>query len=280
VDGLDRDVADDDALYEVLVVRYGSLVTTEGQTFLNHWIHGEPDRARTIDYFLWIARNGARTIVVDTGFDPAVGRRRGRTVRQDPRRVYELLGVDPATAPTVVVTHAHYDHIGNLSYFPESPLVVAGSELAFWGGPFAQRGQFSCLSEDTELAELAAADKAGRVMAFGGRHEVAPGVEVVEVGGHTSGQSIVIVDTKEGPVLLASDAIHFYDEYEQDRPFAFTADVAATYAAYDRIRGTIRDRKIRHLVSGHDPDTLEKFPGRLHGPPEIATNAAVIGRLS
>jgi hypothetical protein len=86
------------------------------------------------------------------------------------------------------------------------------------------------------------------------------------------------VQTADGPVLLASDAMHYYEEYERDMPFAFVADLVDMYGAFDRIRGMVADGAVRHLVSGHDPGTLERF-GLLADPPaELAGHVAVVGR--
>src|SRR5438067_1662906 len=83
---------------------------------------------------------------------------------------------------------------------------------------YAARRQYAHSAEIEELEALAAAGDAGRVQLFEGSIEVAPGITVTEVGGHTAGQSIVTVRTSEGVVLLASDALHYYEEAELDRP--------------------------------------------------------------
>ena len=96
-------------------------------------------------------------------------------------------------------------------------------------------------------------------MLFDGPFEVAPGVVVEVVGGHTPGQCVVRVATSEGDVLLASDAVHFYEEYERDCLFTSVADLVDMYAAFDRIRRLLADGSISHLVAGHDPSTLQRF---------------------
>src|SRR5262249_58449242 len=59
---------------------------------------------------------------------------------------------------------------------------------------------------------------------------------LMQVGGHTAGQAIVTVATAAGPVVLASDAVHYYEELERDRPFSTVASLADMYAAFDQIR--------------------------------------------
>ncbi|WBU37466.1 N-acyl homoserine lactonase family protein [Homoserinibacter sp. YIM 151385] len=261
--------------YRVTIVKYGERATTKSDVYLNHHIYGQPDDPIGMDYFVWVIQDGERTILVDTGFSRHGGEVRRRTFVIDPAEAYRALDIDPASAPVVVVTHAHYDHIGNLGLFPDSPVVIAQAELDFWLGPLAGRTQFHHSVEDEELAELRAAHEAGRISTFRGSVEVAPGVIVMEVGGHTPGQSIVLVETSEGPVLLASDSLHYYEELEADMPFAFVADLPAMYRGFDTVQQLIDEGRARHLVAGHDPATLARFTPVETGP--LAGIAATIG---
>jgi glyoxylase-like metal-dependent hydrolase (beta-lactamase superfamily II) len=260
--------------YQVVIVKYGTRDTVKSDVYLNHHVYGEPDEPVSMDYFFWVVRNAQRTILVDTGFSRAGAAARKRTFVLDPARAYRMLDVEPADGPTVIVTHAHYDHIGNLELFPSSPLVIAQREYRFWTGAHRNRTMFHHSVEDAELALLEKAYGDGRITTFAGRHRVAPGVEVIEIGGHTPGQSAVLVQTSEGPVLLASDAIHYYEEYDRDRPFAFVADLVGMYDGFDRIREMVRDGTVAHVVSGHDPGTLARF-APVDG--ELAGLAATIG---
>jgi glyoxylase-like metal-dependent hydrolase (beta-lactamase superfamily II) len=245
--------------YQVTIVRYGTRRTVRSDVFLNYHLYGEPDGPIGMDYFFWVVRNADRTIVVDTGFSAAGGARRGRTTLIDPGAAFDALGVDRTAAPPVVVTHAHYDHIGNLGLFPASPLILAAAEYEFWTGPYADRTLLHHSVEDAEIDHLRQAERDGRVRTFGDEIEPAPGVRVFRVGGHTPGQSVVLVNTAAGPVLLASDAVHYYEEYERSMPFTQVSDVVDMYAGFERIRGMVGSGEVRHLVAGHDPDTLARF---------------------
>jgi len=249
---------------EVLAVRYGQRVTSRAESYLNFHLYGEPDAALDIDYFFWVIRDaGGAVTLVDTGFAPEVGDRRRRAHWTTPARALPGLGIAPDDVTTVVISHAHWDHLGNLGEFPRAAIVMAQAEYAFWTSPMAARAQFAEHAEPREIALLASARAEGRITLFSGHHALAPGVDLIEVGGHTPGQLIATVSTgtgsaDAGTAVLASDALHFYEEVERDRPFAILADLPAMYRAYD-ILAQLASQPGTHLVAGHDPAVRARF---------------------
>jgi glyoxylase-like metal-dependent hydrolase (beta-lactamase superfamily II) len=245
--------------WEVLAVRYGTRQATRREVFYRWDAYGEPDSALRMDYFFWVLRAGDSTILVDTGFDPDVAARMGRTSVCTPEQALRSLGIAPESVGLVIVTHMHYDHIGNLRRFPAAKLVVAERELDFWCGPMAARAQFAAHVVPGEIAFLADAAGAGRARLVRDELEPAAGVQVSRVGGHSPGQLIVRVSAAEGEIVLASDALHYYEELEKDRPCSVLADLEDAYRALDTLRELIRDGR-RTLVAGHDPLVTERFP--------------------
>ncbi len=247
------------AHYEVVAVRYATLRARKSELFYRFETYGEPDAEVDMDYYFWILRAGGETILVDTGFDPAIGARRGRTCLCPPVEALQRLGVAAESVSTIVITHLHYDHIGNLGAFPQAQLVVPRKEIDFWSGPFADRPQFASSVERHEIEAVGQAAGAGRVRLTDGREEILDGVTAISVGGHSPGQQLTVVSGAGGDVVLASDAIHFYEELELDRPFAVIADLEEMYRAYDMLKALAASPGAV-LVPGHDPEVLRRFP--------------------
>ncbi|HSS57379.1 MAG TPA: N-acyl homoserine lactonase family protein, partial [Solirubrobacteraceae bacterium] len=158
----------------------------------------------------------------------------------------------------IVLTHLHYDHTGNLDLFPDAELLVAARDLDFWLGPLARRAQFAHAVEAGELGQVLAAVDAGRVRRLEGGEEIAEGVHAILLGGHSPGQMALRIDALGGAVVLASDALHFYEELERDRPFGVFADLAEMYEAYDTLRELSAPGT--HLVPGHDAEVMSRYP--------------------
>jgi len=250
-----------DPAREVLAVRYGYRVTSRAESYLNFHLYGEPDADLDIDYYFWVIRDSGSVTLVDTGFAPESGARRSRQGFSTPAEALPALGIDPDDVTAIVITHAHWDHTGNVRQFPRAHLVLTEAEYAFWTSPLAERAHFAAHREPDEIALLARARAEGRVTLFSGSYRLAPGIELTEVGGHTPGQLIASVATRDGgTAVLASDALHFYEEVERDRPFAILADLPAMYRAYDTLAQLATQPNTR-LVAGHDPLVRTRFAG-------------------
>lgn len=252
----------------VTIVKYGTRTTVRSDVYLNYHVYGEDEGQIGMDYFFWVLRTPEETILVDTGFSRAAGEARGREVLIEPAEAFRLAGAAPGDVSRIIVTHGHYDHIGNLSLFPDAEIIMSRREFDFWTGPHADKPLFSHSVETDELDYLRDAAARGAVTFIEGEHVVAPGIKLVEIGGHTPGQCVVFVETAEGPVLLASDAVHYYEEYQRDMVFTSVADLVEMYDSFALIRDLESSGAVAHVVSGHDPSTLDRFTpvtGELHG---------------
>lgn len=243
--------------YEVLAVRYGVLHTTKQHIYHSFEVYHEQDEPVQIDYYFWVVRNSARTIVVDTGFRPHVALRRGRELLTPVPEALRAAGVNPTEVSHVVLTHFHYDHIGNLDLFPYSQVIAGGTEFAFWTSDIAEQLIFSTAVEADEVDLVRKAQAEQRLTLVPDEDPGIPGVTFREVTGHTPGQIVVEVQTAGRPVLLAADASHMYEEFEKERPFHIASSLPDMYTGLKWLKMRSNDAEV---VPGHDPEVMRRFP--------------------
>lgn len=243
--------------YEVLAIRYGSLRTTRSHLFFNYSEYGEPDAPAELSYYFWVVRGAAGTVVIDTGYSREAGERRGRDLMVDPPEAFESLGIGPDFTGTVVITHAHYDHIGNLGYFERARFVMAEAEYGFWTGAGSRLALFANLIEQREIQQLRDLRESGRLRLIAEDEDLLPGVRLLFGAGHTPGQLMVEVRSAEETVLLTSDAVHVDEELRRDMPFRHMTDLPASFDTYEAIR--LAEAEGAHVLTGHEPAIPERY---------------------
>src|SRR5690349_4552264 len=111
----DRQIIGGPMVYALYAIKYGQREGRRAESFQG----GDPhDGPMPLAYYVWAAVSGERTVVIDLGFTVATGARRGRVVERTPAAGLRLLGLDAATVRQVIVTHFHFDHVGNVAEFP------------------------------------------------------------------------------------------------------------------------------------------------------------------
>jgi glyoxylase-like metal-dependent hydrolase (beta-lactamase superfamily II) len=241
--------------YEIYAVKYGRHERRARENFIG----GDPhDGPMPLDYFVWLVRNAERTVVVDTGFSAATAARRQREHLRCPTEGLRLLGVEAATVRDVVITHLHYDHVGNFDLFPAAIFHLQDEEMRYATGRHMRHELFRGAFDVEDVVGMVRNVYRGRVCFHDGDAAPFPGISLHRIGGHTLGLQVVRVATRRGWVVLASDASHFYANMEQVRPFPIVYSVADMVAGYGRLRSLAES--LDHVIPGHDPKVMERYP--------------------
>lgn len=241
--------------YEIYAIRYAYREARRP----DHFVGGDPhDAPMPMDYFVWLVRNEDRLIVVDTGFDAETGARRGRIHLRQPRDGLALLGVNAEDVRQVVITHMHYDHVGTFFDFPNAIFHVQDEEMAFATGRYMRKQRFRHSFEVEHVVGMVRLLFRDRVVFHKGDDEIAPGISLHHIGGHTPGMQSVRVHTKRGWVVIASDASHYYEHMEKGRCFPAIFHLGQVLEGYDKLYRLADSPK--HVVPGHDPLVMQRYP--------------------
>ena len=241
--------------YEVFALRYG----TRDAMSSSHFLGGDPhDVPMPMDYFVWVARSPDKTFVIDTGFTQEDATQRKRTFLHCPIDMLSELDLKADAVSDVILTHLHYDHAGNFGKLPNATFHLQDREMEFATGRAMGYRKMAHSFDVDDVVGVVRANFAGRVRFHDGEAELAPGLTVHRLGGHTPGMQCVRVNTARGVVVLASDTSHFYENFMNYRPYVTVVDQAAMLDGYRTLR-RLAD-SLDHIVPGHDPLVMKKYP--------------------
>jgi glyoxylase-like metal-dependent hydrolase (beta-lactamase superfamily II) len=174
----------------------------------------------------------------------------------------------------------HVDHASNVVRFNRARFHIQEREAAFVTGPCMCEPFIRALFDVEDVVTLIRRLYEDRVVFHRDASTIHPGISVHLLPGHSAGMQAVRVNTPRGPVVLASDVIHFYANLIERRPFRITLDTAATLRSYSGLLSLAGS--IERIVPGHDPMVGQIYPGlsingvalsSLHEPPSCAPEA-------
>jgi glyoxylase-like metal-dependent hydrolase (beta-lactamase superfamily II) len=249
--------------YEVYALRYFTLPGLKSSVYYRFDLYDEEDLPCDMDYFFWLIRNDERVVLLDCGFSAESSLEKRRPYRAEPLELLASLDVQASEVDHVVLSHMHFDHVGNTHLFPNATFTMARSEFEFWTGPYADRTAFSFTIQGQDIRSIKGIADEGRLRLVEDSGLLFPGISVTRFPGHTPGQLITEVATSSGQLILASDAAHFYEQVTLDRPFTAYFDIEGVFRTLARLR-EFAMRPGYQVIPGHDPAVMSRYKLR-HG---------------
>jgi glyoxylase-like metal-dependent hydrolase (beta-lactamase superfamily II) len=247
-------------IHEVYAIRYGHHARRSPANFID----GDPhDVLQPLDFFVWAIIGPSGAIVLDTGFDEAMGKKRQREMIKPVRDGLAALGIAAESVKDVIISHLHYDHCGNYDLFPQARYHLQDCEMAYATGRCMCHRALRAPFEVEDVVAMVRKVFAGRCAFHDGEDQIVPGVTVHHIGGHSKGLQSVRVKTRIGYVMLAADASHLYAHIDGGRVFPLVYNVGEVVEGYETLK---KLATVPHqVVPGHDPLVLSRYPAAKPG---------------
>ena len=206
---------------------------------------GEEYEGQTGLVVAYAIRHRDGVFLFDTGFAPAGPELDAFYLRYDvrPRDLPEVLlnaGLDRAEVTAVANCHLHLDHSGQNNLFPGVPIYVQSAEWEAAHGP--------------DYTYIPSIDFPGATYEHrAGDYEVAQGIRVFATPGHSPGHQSVVVETPDGPLLLAGQAVYSHGEWAGIPGTREGASTAPDGEAYARSIARLKAVHPKRVLFGHDP---------------------------
>lgn len=199
--------------WDVFVIEFATTVNDRWVNLVNGF---DPDATMDLPFSFVLARRGDRNVLVDTGFLKDEGSsyeiKFGIPRWISPVRMLAEAGVAPEAVTDIVVTHAHFDHMGSIGQYPNAVIHIQKTELLSWYEAFAlprQFGHLTRLIDPDNMRQALEASIEHRVnLIDGDRDNVLPGIHVRFGAGHTLGQQFVIVESARGRLVVSGDCLY------------------------------------------------------------------------
>ena len=244
--------------YSIDAIRYATVL----QFSLGGLVMGAPETEKIdIAMVVWLIRGGGKAILFDSGFH------RERWMKQftiadylRPDEAVRAAGTRPEDVTDIVISHAHWDHMGGIDLFPRATVWIQKDEFTYYTGAAWQPGGRHGGIDAEDIAALVRLNTEGRLRFVDGDDvEFLPGLRAYTGARHTFASQYLRVDG-DAPFVLASDNCYLYRNLETRAASAtFTPeDREANLRAQERMIALAGRRE--RVVPGHDALQFERYP--------------------
>ncbi|MGH0051918.1 MAG: N-acyl homoserine lactonase family protein [Sphaerochaetaceae bacterium] len=216
----------------------------------------------SVPVMVWLIKGNGRNILVDTGASRAEEACKyhypsHQTPDMYPENQIQKNGVKPEDVDAIILTHLHWDHCYNLDKFPNAKIYVQKCELEYAENPLpCHRGSYEIRKEIPQPWP----PFRDRFIVMDGDWELAEGINVYHLPGHTPGMQNPVINTNSGTYLLGTDNVALYKNWEGDGkgnhlPGTISCNMFDYYHSLKRMEGLCD-----HVLPGHDIQLLDLQP--------------------
>ena len=214
-----------------------------------------------IAFVVWLVRGGGHNLLFDSGFHREKWTKYFPVtdfVRPD--EAVGLAGVKPEEVTDIVISHAHWDHMGGIDLFPKATVWIQKEEFRYYTGEAWQPGGKHGGIDPEDVGQLVRLNTEGRLhLVDGDDVEILPGIRVYTGARHTFASQYLRVEGNP-PFVLASDNCYLYRNLQEHKPSATFSEADQPANIRNQARMVELAGSADRVVPGHDLLQFQKFP--------------------
>lgn len=250
--------AADSPEYSIVAIR---LADSPGDRVAEMVMGAPPDERIDSIYAMWLIRGAGRKILFDSGFH------RERWFKEwtikdylRPDEAVKLAGVQPEEITDIVISHAHWDHLGGIDLFPKATVWIQKEEFRYYTGEAWQAGGDHGGIDPEDVQALVRINTEGRVRLVDGDNvEIFPGIRAYTGARHTYASQYLCVGGNP-PFVLASDNSYLWRNLLERKASATFSDADHPANIKNQARMIELAGSIDRVIPGHDALQFQKYP--------------------
>jgi glyoxylase-like metal-dependent hydrolase (beta-lactamase superfamily II) len=244
--------------YSIQAIRYAD---SPGDSVADLVMGAPKDEKIDTIFAVWLIRGGGHNILFDSGFH------REKWFKEWPIKNYlrpdgavKLAGVQPEEITDVVISHAHWDHMGGIDLFPKATIWIQKEEFRYYTGDAWQPGGKHGGIDRDDAKELVRLNTEGRLRLVDGDDvEILPGIRAYTGGRHTFASQYLGI-AGNPPFVLASDNCYLYRNLAEHKASATFSDADWPANIKNQERMIRLAGSVDRVIPGHDILQFQKFP--------------------
>lgn len=244
--------------YSIQAIRYADSLAEP----VANLVMGAPKEEKVdIAMVVWLIRGGGRNILFDSGFH------RETFLKYFPVKNYlrpdeavKLAGVKPEEVSDVVISHAHWDHMGGIDLFPKATVWIQKEEFRYYTGAAWQPGGNHGGIDPEDAKQLVQLNTEGRLHLIDGDNvEIFPGIRAYTGARHTYASQYLRVEGNP-PFVLASDNCYLWRNLAEHKASATFSEADQPANIKNQARMIELAGSPERVIPGHDALQFQKFP--------------------
>ncbi|MFP4362586.1 MAG: N-acyl homoserine lactonase family protein [Spirochaetia bacterium] len=220
---------------KVTAFRYGT--SQFGSQFI---FHNDPyERPLDFGWMFFLIEYDDHKVLIDTGYNDQEMSELFGVTWEDPIELLEMYGLAPNEITHIIITHAHFDHIGTVDLFPQAYVYihqnalnsltqdVAGMEVV---QRFGDDSTYTAFADETRILDI---------------------FRLVPVQGHAAGSTAVYIELPEATLLFPSDEVILYENLENREPIGYAYSLEANRQFIQSITDEV-------VFPFHDPSVVSQ----------------------